>query len=124
MHGAATRERKCVVSFSMGARWEARAPVMKLKSRLSRDVLLRWRVYTPRRVSFKDSRAASQRSPLHASTRACTRRRKASASIAAFVLRNFELGFNEANDTACGTFINSHTRQHPDVCTRNRREAI
>lgn len=68
VHGTATRERKYIVSFSMGVRREARASVMKLKSRQSRDVLLRWRIYTPRRASFKDSRAASDsRARLHAS---------------------------------------------------------
>lgn len=39
-----------VVSFSMGARWWARAPVMRLKSRRSRDVSLRWGIYNTRRA--------------------------------------------------------------------------
>lgn len=91
--------------------------VMRLKSRRSRDVLLRWRIYTP--ASFKDSRAASDgglaRAPTAAFARACTRRRNASAEHGAYVLRNFELGFNEANDTAAAA-ARLLIRDNPNVC--------
>lgn len=46
-----TRERKCRVfhEHEMGAH----APVMKLKSHQSRDVLLRWRIYTPHHLKIR-----------------------------------------------------------------------
>jgi len=99
----------------MGARREARAPVMKLKSRQNRDVLLRWRVYTQRRVSFKDLRAASAYT--HEPSTKCE------CEHGAYVLRNFELGFNEANDTALRLLI--RVRDNPNVCCNcTRMEAL
>lgn len=76
-------------------------------------------------ASFKDSRAASDS---HARIRscACTRRRSASAETVehgAYVLRNFELGFNEANDTAVRLLI--RVRDNPNVyCNRIRCKAV
>jgi len=112
VHDTVTRERKCRVFFHGR---ETEGSVMKLKSRQTRDVLLRWRIYTPRRVSFKDLRAAFAYT--HEPSTKCE------CEHGAYVLRNFELGFNEANDTAVRLLI--RVRDNPKACCNyTRMEAL